>query len=109
MIQCPFLALSATIKDPADLHSWFQSMQDFKKSQDIINNCVQPAGIYEVKLVVHADRYADLRKHVYTDNGKFQHIHPYAYLHNNYFEEGRFIPSAITLSPEEVNQLYEAM
>ncbi|PSN57547.1 hypothetical protein C0J52_01638 [Blattella germanica] len=109
MIQCPFLALSATIKDPADLHNWFQSMQDFKKSQDIINNCVQPAGTYEVKLVVHADRYADLRKHVYTDNGKFQHIHPYAYLHNNYLEEGRFIPSAITLSPEEVNQLYKAM
>ena len=107
LIQCPFLALSATIEQPEELKNWLQTMQDFKKSRDLMDGCLRSDEKYEVKLVVYGDRHADLKKHVYSD-GTFQHIHPYAYLDSERVSKSG-IPSSITLSPAEVYQLYKAI
>jgi superfamily II RNA helicase len=109
LIRCPFLALSATVEDPESLHTWLQSMQCFKKNQDVTNGCEKPSTFYEVKLVVHKGRHADLMKHVYCEDGQFHHIHSYAYLDRSVIEMGSGIPQHITLSPEEVRDLYIAM
>jgi superfamily II RNA helicase len=109
LIRCPFLALSATVENPESLHTWFQSMQCFKHMQDITNGCENPDTFYKVELVVYKDRHADLTKHVYCEDGQFRHIHPYTYLDQSVIEMGKGIPQHITLSPEEVHDLYIAM
>lgn len=109
LIRCPFLALSATVEDPDSLLAWLRSMQCFKQMQDIRNGCKNPDTFYKVKLVVHMDRHADLTKHVYCEDGQFRHIHPYTYVDRSVIEVRRGIPQHITLSPEEVHDLYIAM
>ncbi|KAJ9590503.1 hypothetical protein L9F63_016454 [Diploptera punctata] len=108
LIQCPFLALSATIDQPEHLQNWLQNMQSFKKEQDELAGHAKHHKMYDVKLVVYKDRYADLKKYVYND-GEFTHVQPYAYLDEEYINKRGGIPSAITLSPEEVFQLYSTM
>jgi hypothetical protein len=109
LIRCPFLALSATIEDPGSLCRWLQEMQHFKHTQDIANGCEKPNDMYGVNLVVHPDRHADLKKHIYCEDGQFHHVHPCAYLDRALIiAEGR-IPQSITLSPDEVHELYNAM
>lgn len=109
LIQCPFLALSATVEDPESLHTWLQNMQEFKRKQDITNGCENNHNFYKVNLVVYRDRHSDLRKHVFCEDGQFHHIHPCAYLDRAVINEERGIPKSITLSPEEVRDLYIAM
>lgn len=109
LIRCPFLALSATVEDPESLHKWLQSMQDFKWNQDVENGCENHCDFYKVNLVVYRNRHADLRKHVYCEDGQFHHIHPYAYLDRFVIEEEKGIPQNIALSPQEVHDLYRAM
>ena len=109
LIRCPFLALSATVEDPKSLHRWLQEMQHFKHTQDIANDCEKPDDLYQVNLVVHSDRHADLKKYVFCEDGKFCHIHPYGYLDRTLIKAAGHIPQSITLSPGEVHQLYNAM
>jgi hypothetical protein len=109
LIRCPFLALSATVENPKSLHTWLQNMQNFKRMQDVTNGCKNPDTFYKVNLVVHMDRHADLIKHVYCEDGQFHHIHPYSYLDASVMEMGKGIPPNVTLSPEEVHDLYIAM
>ena len=85
MIRCPFLALSATIGNPEQVHGWLKSLKDLQKSQDAARNdhLPSPAGsraqahrrgpgskshcptAYDVSLVSHRVRHADLRLYVY--------------------------------------------
>jgi superfamily II RNA helicase len=109
LIRCPFLALSATVEDPESLLTWLRNMQHFKQMQDIRNGCENHDNFYKVNLVVYRDRHADLTKQVYCEDGQFHHIHPYTYLDRSLIEMGRGIPQHITLSPEEVHDLYIAM
>ena len=109
LIRCPFLALSATVEDPKSLHRWLQEMQHFKHMQDIANDGEKPDDSYQVNLVVHSDRHADLKKYVFCEDGQFSHIHPYGYLERTLIKAAGHIPQSITLSPCEVHQLYNAM
>jgi hypothetical protein len=109
LIRCPFLALSATVENPKSLHKWLQSMQDYKREQDITNGCKKHDTFYEVNLVEYMDRHADLKKYVYCGDRQFRHIHPYTYLDQSMIEIEKEIPQSITLSPEEVHDLYSAM
>jgi superfamily II RNA helicase len=109
LIRCPFLALSATVEDPESLHDWLQSMQSFKQEQDIANSCENPSDFYKVNLVVYRDRHADLKKSVYCEDGQFCHIHPYAYLDRSVIKAEGQVPQSITLSSDEVHELYNAM
>jgi superfamily II RNA helicase len=77
--------------------------------QDIENDCEKPDDLYQVNLVVHSDRHADLKKYVFCEDGQFHHIHPYGYLDRTLIKAAGHIPQTITLSPGEVHQLYSAM
>ncbi|XP_069688131.1 probable ATP-dependent RNA helicase DDX60 [Periplaneta americana] len=109
LIRCPFLALSATIDEPETLHAWLQSMQTFKQKQDEMNGSTKSHNCYKVNLVVYSDRHADLKKQVYCEDGRFIDIHPYAYVDQALIIERQCIPSSISLSPDEVHELYSAM
>jgi hypothetical protein len=72
-------------------------MQHFKHMQDIANGCEKPDDLYQVNLVVHSDRYADLKKYVFCEDGQFRHIHPYGYLDRTLIEATGHVPQSITL------------
>ncbi|XP_072018236.1 probable ATP-dependent RNA helicase DDX60 [Amphiura filiformis] len=91
-INCPFLALSATVRNPEDIQGWLQASQDFKQQQaqqvasqgskkknkqaqdDVRNNA------YTVQKVVYEERHSDLEKFVYLPKpqctGKYAKILP---------------------------------
>ncbi|XP_067006514.2 probable ATP-dependent RNA helicase DDX60 [Anabrus simplex] len=107
MMRCPFLALSATIGNPKQFHTWLQDAENFKRERDRLDKCERSS--YKVHLVVHSERHSDLKKYIYTSEGDMIHIHPYAYIDETVIREHNGIPNHISLAPEETFQLYMAM
>ncbi|XP_072480309.1 probable ATP-dependent RNA helicase DDX60 isoform X2 [Notamacropus eugenii] len=128
MIQCPFLALSATISNPKHLTEWLQSVkrywQEAEKSTANFNPNLDAQGCsrgsqrhlkvkksYRVRLVLYEERYNDLEKYVSSlQDGDivFNHYHPCASLTTDHIEKYGF-PSDLALSPRESIQLYDTM
>nr|XP_033713399.1 probable ATP-dependent RNA helicase DDX60 isoform X4 [Tursiops truncatus] len=129
MIRCPFLALSATISNPEHLTEWLRSIKQYWKQTDsmIEKNTASSrnAGCrasshqdyllrkqsYKVRLVLYAERYNDLEKHICSVNNhdiSFDHFHPCAALTVDHIEKFGF-PSDLTFSPREMIQLYDTM
>lgn len=107
LIRCPFLALSATISDVPEFHSWLVSNEKFKGEQDRLYR--RERSSYEVVLVEHKERHSDLVKYVYDINTGLHHYHPYCALDSKILREHNGIPSTINLAPQEVLQLYDVM
>eukprot|EP00400_MALV-I_sp_L67-5_P000606 gene606-251_t len=75
IIPCPFIALSATVGNPADFHGFLQRVRGLKF----------PGGEHEVNFVQHRERWNDLYKYIYSaEDAKMFPLHPYACL--NYLE-----------------------
>ncbi|XP_038173537.1 probable ATP-dependent RNA helicase DDX60 [Arvicola amphibius] len=129
MIRCPFLALSATISNPQHLTDWLQSVKRYWERVDSTmekrtfsktnagargsrhKDQAQARQSYEVRLVIHGERYNDLEKHVCSvRQGEvcFDHFHPCAALTIDHIEKYGF-PSDLAFSPRESIQLYDTM
>uniref|UniRef100_A0A8C0D8E0 DExD/H-box helicase 60 n=1 Tax=Balaenoptera musculus TaxID=9771 RepID=A0A8C0D8E0_BALMU len=129
MIRCPFLALSATISNPEHLTEWLQSVKRYwQQTESTMEKNIassRNAGCrasshqdyllrkqsYKVRLVLYAERYNDLEKHICSVNNhdiSFDHFHPCAALTTDHIEKFGF-PSDLTLSPREMIQLYDTM
>ncbi|KAM9082357.1 putative ATP-dependent RNA helicase DDX60 isoform 2-T3 [Megaptera novaeangliae] len=129
MIRCPFLALSATISNPEHLTEWLQSVKRYwQQTESMMEKNIassRSAGCrasshqdyllmkqsYKVRLVLYAERYNDLEKHICSVNNhdiSFDHFHPCAALTTDHIEKFGF-PSDLTLSPREMIQLYDTM
>ncbi|XP_075224227.1 putative ATP-dependent RNA helicase DDX60 isoform X2 [Lycorma delicatula] len=102
LIQCPFLALSATVQNPEEFWMWMQHTENYKKSLN--PNLGKP-----VHLVIHTERHNDLIRHIYTEDGKLQHIHPYAHLTKHVLQVHKGIPEHLSLAPSEIVELYDTM
>ena len=122
LVRCPFLALSATIRNPHDLHKWLQCAEDNKRKRDEKNNTVRPNSpkSYKVALVTYHERYSDLEKFNYVApagikkgnsqiNSQLKHIHPCAMLTVRQLTQSSTFPAHVTLSPRETLALYDAM
>ncbi|XP_072023516.1 probable ATP-dependent RNA helicase DDX60 [Amphiura filiformis] len=114
-ISCPFLALSATVRNPQDIRGWLQASQDFKQQQaeEILRQSSRKkaakadSNAYKVGLVIWEERHSDLEKYVYLPN-EFIPVHPVAML-NLTKVKAQGLPSDLTLSPRETLVLYDAM
>jgi len=115
MIRCPFLALSATVQNPEDLHGWLQNAENFKHQRDIQDKRVDRVSrSYKVRLVPSTgriERHADLKKHIFTgkDESHLIPLHPIAALKTSSIRKSGLIPSHIVMSPKECAELYDAL
>ncbi|WBW74660.1 DEAD/DEAH box helicase, DDL60 and DDL60L-like protein, implicated in mRNA degradation [Schizosaccharomyces osmophilus] len=102
LAPCPIVALSATVGNPEEFHTWLSALQR--------------AHANPIHLIVHEHRYSDLRKFVYggakefkglhdeENNGQIALIHPAAAMS---FSEGT--TTNLAFEPRDLLQLYYAM
>ena len=117
MIRCPFLALSATIRNPDDLHQWLQNAENDKFHRDASNNTLRPNSpkSYKVALVTYSERYNDLEKFNYSpaEEGesipKIEHIHPCSVVTARQLKQSGTFPAHVSLSPRETLAFYDAI
>ncbi|XP_046851918.1 probable ATP-dependent RNA helicase DDX60 [Xenia sp. Carnegie-2017] len=117
LIRCPFLALSATIHNPRDLHSWLQNVEQDKFQRDRSNNTLRKnfPFSYNVALVTHNERYNDLEKFIYVPRlndetePKLEHVHPCSALNTRQLKKDSQFPTHVTLSPRETMAFYDAV
>ena len=117
LIRCPFVALSATIRNPDDLHKWLQSAENDKLERDTRNNTLRPNApkSYTVALVTHNERYNDLEKFNYQpgnnerSNPMIVHLHPCSIITSRQLKQRGTFPVHISLSPRETLAFYDAL
>ncbi len=116
MIRCPFLALSATIRNPGDLYKWLQGAENDKLDRDTRNNTLRPNSpkSYNVALVTYNERYNDLEKFNYLppeegeSKPKIEHIHPCSVVTKRQLKQSGAFPAHVSLSPRETLAFYDA-
>ena len=117
LIRCPFLALSATIRNPDAFHKWLQSAENDKLKRDTRNNTLRPNApkSYTVALVTHKERYNDLEKFNYLPGDKkgskpeIVHLHPCSVVTSRQLKQLGTFPAHVTLSPRETLEFYDAL
>ena len=113
------MALSATIGNPNKVTDWLQSVKRLQQQQDQQSGTEGPAASYQVNLIQHKNRYADLRYHRYnqsTASGQedptidqvLRRLHPCAVLDAPQLQRNGF-PPQISLEPSDCLELYQAM
>merc|ERR1711998_339388 len=78
LIECPFLVLSATIKDPKKLQNW---LKEIKKK--------------DVNLVEYNNRFIVQQRYLWNNN-ELQHLHPLSCLDKNYIKSVNFLKSELS-------------
>ena len=127
------MALSATVGKPEQVTQWLQSVKALQQEQDTQLGIAAHLSTYQVKLIQHAERYADLRYYTFkpslvrqqededsleaatapapassTPTDVFSKIHPCAVLTPEQLQDSGF-PSEISLEPCDCLQLFKAM
>lgn len=108
MIRCPFLALSATVRNPEGFHQWLSDTEKFKELEDEKNG-FQRWYSSKVEKVIYSERHSDLVKYTYLEGKGLQHCHPYSFLGHDVLNLYRGIPDNTSLSALEVLELYDVL
>jgi ATP-dependent RNA helicase DDX60 len=138
LVDCPILALSATVRNPNDLKNWIDIRQKLQQSQEQRRAAAAVAAAggplnrsYEVALIAHHNRYADLEKSVFLPvirdssagapapmesawkmdpslQGKLFRLHPCVSLSGRRIRDFGF-PSDVSFEPRDSLELFDAM
>ena len=123
--------MSATIGNPEQVTSWLQSVKVLQQQQDAQLGIHHPSSSYEVRLIQHSERYADLRYHTFNQSSTqhsptssapgppalpdqaaaqavFNKIHPCAVLTAHQVQHSGF-PSEVSLEPCDCLELISSM
>ena len=96
LIQCPFLAMSATVGNPAKFHQWLSYTAEIKAGP-------------KVHLIEYKERFNDLQKYAFApDEQALLSIHPFTVLSYEDVLSG-VIPPDLTMTPAEVALLVSVM
>ncbi len=110
LINCPFLALSATMQNPTEFRQWLQSKLDQQdRNRTKSRDSVQPRKheSLELKLIQYNQRYSDLTFHHY-DGDAFDDIHPCCLLTAEKIRSKGF-PADFHLQSNYLVELYDAL
>lgn len=107
LIRCPFLALSATIRNREYFHEWLQTVKQFTKLQDESAGAASQMS-YKVNLVTYGERYSDIRTSVYLPQSKsIVEVNPCIFLSGTLLRKNGF-PNNLKFSPKESHEVWSA-
>jgi superfamily II RNA helicase len=108
IINCPFLALSATIQDTTPFCNWLQSklnQQNRKRTKSDLSQTSNINSNFQLSFIQYNQRYSDLAYYHYC-NESLQHVHPYSLLTTDGIRSEGF-PSDMHLQPSHLVELYD--
>lgn len=88
LMDCPFLALSATIEHPKKLQTWLQKIKSSK-----------------VELITYHKRFIVQQRYLWQD--KLVHLHPLSCVNLEYLSNPNFLKSEMSFTPRDSYDLYE--
>ena len=88
-IECPFLALSATLDSPETLVNWMEEI----KGQD-------------VNLVTYNRRFIIQQRYLYTQNN-LKHLHPLSCVDLEFLKSNEFLTCNLSFTPRDSYDLFE--
>ena len=91
LLECPFLALSATIEKPNELKEWFELVKKKK-----------------VHLIKYNKRFIIQQRYLWKDN-KLKHLHPIACVDLDFIKTKDFLKSELSFTPRDTYHLYNTI
>eukprot|EP01105_Mastigella_eilhardi_P012439 TRINITY_DN2848_c0_g2_i1.p1 TRINITY_DN2848_c0_g2~~TRINITY_DN2848_c0_g2_i1.p1 ORF type:complete len:1725 (-),score=387.24 TRINITY_DN2848_c0_g2_i1:1884-6590(-) len=108
LVPCPYLALSATVGNAAQFHSWLQSVQTAKYQ----NKSVEYPNAHEVVYICHTHRFVDIETCCYSAEDQLVvDIHPLAVVPSPVAHPQQFVfaLNSVPFTPKECCQAYDAL
>lgn len=96
LINCPFIALSATIANTKSIHQWLNKLVKNKSSKN------------SVRLIEYRENFTDLKRFIYTNIG-LKAIHPFGLLNLKSVKKHNNLPTDLKLSAKEILQMYDCL
>ena len=91
LMECPFLALSATIEKPLVLQDWLEKIKKQK-----------------VNLIRYKKRFIVQQRYLWN-NDELEHLHPLSCIENEYVSNPKFLHSEMSFTPRDTYNLYLKM
>jgi hypothetical protein len=91
ILDCNFLALSATVENPEDLKNWWVKIKKMP-----------------VELVVHDSRFIVQQRYLYKNN-KLQILHPLSAVDMDYILNGGLVKGTMAFTPKDSYNLYKQL
>ena len=101
LIECPFIALSATLSNSTNIFEWLKSLEKHKSQFNPLNK-------RKIKLIEYLDRHNDLKRFIYT-NSEFKSIHPVGFLNVSSVKKHQCLPNDLSLTANETVELYDCL
>ncbi|CAG0901715.1 unnamed protein product [Darwinula stevensoni] len=113
LMPCPILALSATVKNYKAFHEWMQTIENVKSEIDKkLNKRRQGPKAYQVQLIVHDERNADLEPFLFVISNENQPmllpINPIGLMTSEEIRRSG-IPLHLVPSPKQILALFDAL
>jgi len=91
LLECPFLALSATIEKPSELKDWFENIKG------------RPVSVIE-----YNKRFIVQQRYLWKENG-LQHLHPISCVDIDFVKSDAFLKSELSFTPRDTYHLYNTI
>ena len=91
LLECPFLALSATIEKPHELKEWFEVVKGKK-----------------VNIVEYDKRFIVQQRYLWEDD-ELNHLHPISCVDVDFVKSSEFLKSELSFTPRDTYHLYNTI